>query len=157
MVKEIQALKKHGTWVGVLRKTLPRETKVVPLTWAFRIKRLPNGNFDKFEARLVVRGDLQENEGETFAPVVKWSTIRTVLTFDLKMGLKTRQIDFDNAFVQAELDEKESIYVSLPVGVDHPTHDNKEVALKLLKSLYGMTTAPKLWFLKAKALRKVGV
>ena len=49
---------------------------------------------------------------------------------------------------QAKLDEKGSIHVSLPVGVDHPTHDDKEVALKLLKSLYGMSTAPKLWFLK---------
>ena len=74
-------------------------SEVVPLMWAFRIKRLPNGDFDKFKARLVVRGDLQSDERETFAPVVKWSTIRTALAFALKMGLKTRQIDFDNAFV----------------------------------------------------------
>ena len=72
--------------------------------WAFEIKHLPSGDFDKFEAHLVVRGDLQiqSDETEIFAPVVKWSTIRTVLAFALKMDLKTKQIDFHNSFVQAE-------------------------------------------------------
>ena len=110
----------------------------------------PNGDFDEFKARLVVRGDLESDELETFVLVVKWSPIRTVLAFALKMGLKTRQIDFDNAFVQAELSEKDSIFCTLPVGVEHPTHFNRDVVLKLMKSLYGMKDAPKFWFLKAK-------
>ena len=119
MQKEVDALEKHGTWQGTLRSSIPEGAEVVPLTWAFRIKRLPNGDFDKFKARLVVRGDLQSDEQETFAPVVKWSTIRTVLVFALKMGLKTRQIDFDNTFVQAELSDKDSIHCTLLVGVEH--------------------------------------
>ena len=97
-----------------------------------------------------MRGNLQSDERETFAPAVEWSTIRTVLAFALKMGLKTRQIDFDNAFVQAELSEKDSIFCALPVGVEHPTHFNRDVVLKLMKSLHGMKDAPKFWFLKAK-------
>jgi hypothetical protein len=64
------------------------------------------------------------------------------------MKLKTRQIDFDNTFVKAELKEEESIYVTLPVGVHHAIHRSKDVALKLLKSLYGMKEAPKLWYQK---------
>ena len=151
MKKEINALEKHGTWRGVLKSSIPTNGEIIPLTWAFRIKRKPNGEFDKFKARLVVRGDLQNDERETYAPVVKWATIRTVLAFALQLKLKTRQIDFDNAFVQAELKEKESIYVTLPVGVHHPTHRREEVALKLLKSLYGMKEAPKLWYQKVTA------
>ena len=88
MQKEIADLEKHGTWQGTLRSTIPPGSEVVPLMWAFRIKRSPNGDFDKFKACLVVRGDLQSDERETFALVVKWSTIRTVLVFALKMGLK---------------------------------------------------------------------
>ena len=128
MEREIRALEKHGTWQGVVRSSIPKDAEVVPLAWVFRIKRKPNGDFDKFKARLVVRGDLQNDERETFAPVVKWSTIRTVLAFALRNGLKTRQIDFDNAFVQAELKEEESIYVTLPVGVHHAIHRSKDVA-----------------------------
>ena len=122
----------------MLRSSIPNNAKVVPLTWAFWIKRKPNGDFGKFKARLVVRGDLQHDERETFAPVVKWSTIWMVLAFALKMRLKTWQIDFDNAFVQAELEEKDSIFVTLPVGVHHAMHRNRDVALKLLNNLYGM-------------------
>ena len=150
MQREIEALESHGTWRGVLRSSIPSDAEVVPLTWAFRIKRKPNGDFDKFKARLVVRGDLQRDERETYAPVVKWSTIRTVLAFALKNKLKTRQVDFDNAFVQAELNENESIFCTLPVGAEHPTHLNKEVVLQLQKSLYGMRDAPKFWFRKVK-------
>jgi hypothetical protein len=157
MKKEITALEKHGTWTGVLKSDIPEHGEIIPLTWAFRIKRKPNGEFDKFKARLVVRGDLQNDERETYAPVVKWATIRTVLAFALQMKLKTRQIDFDNAFVQAELKEEESIYVTLPVGVHHAIHRSKDVALKLLKSLYGMKEAPKLWYQKVTAgLVKMG-
>ena len=89
MKKVITALEKHGTWTGVLKSTIPEDGEVVPLIWAFRIKRKPNGEFDKFKARLVVRGDLQDDERETYVPVVKWSTIRTVLAFALQMKLKT--------------------------------------------------------------------
>ena len=64
------------------------------------------------------------------------------------MNLKTRQIDFENAFVQAELSEKERIFVTLPVGVHHSTHRNQDVALKLMKSLYGMKESPRLWYKK---------
>ena len=136
MQKEIADLEKHGAWQGTLRSAIPLGSEVVPLMWAFRIKRLPNGDFDKFKARLVVRGDLQSDERETFALVVKWSTIGAALVFTLKMGLKTRQIDFDNAFVQAELAEKDSIFCTLPVGVEHPMHFNRDVVLQLMQSLF---------------------
>ena len=93
---------------------------------------------------MVVRGDLQNDERETHTPVVKWATIRTVSAFALQMKLKTQQMDFDNAFVQAELNEKERTHVTLPVGVCHVTHQSKCAALKLLKILHGMKEAPKL-------------
>ena len=104
-----------------------------------------------------MRGELQHDERETCAPVLKCATARTVLAFVLQMKLKTRQIDFDNAFVQAELNEKEQICVTLPVGVHHATHQSKDVALKPLESSHGMKEAPKLWHQKVTAgLMKMG-
>ena len=73
-----------------------------------------------------------------------------MLAFALKMGLKTRQIDFDNAFVQAESSEKDSIHCALPVSMEHPTDFDKDAVLKLMKSLCGMWDALKFWFLKVK-------
>ena len=60
-------------------------------------------------------------------------------------------MDFDNAFVQAELNEKERMCFTLPVGVHHATHQSKGLALKLLKSLHAMKEAPKLWHQKVTA------
>jgi hypothetical protein len=76
---------------------------------------LPDGTVLKLKARFCVRGDLQE-EGvdyfETYAPIVAWSTARMLLTVVLQEGWTTKQVDYTNAFAQAELDE--AVYVEPP-------------------------------------------
>ena len=67
-VKEIEALEKFGCWIEVPLSSAT--TKVLPGTWVFKVKRAPDGSFKKFKARYCVRGDLQEGDFETFAPVV---------------------------------------------------------------------------------------
>ena len=94
----------------------------------FKIKRLPNGDFDKFKVRICVRGDLQRVDSETYAPVVKWTTIRSVLAFAIKHELKTQQVDFSNAFVQGVLKEKDKVYIQLLKGFRHL---GKETVLRL--------------------------
>jgi hypothetical protein len=49
---------------------------------------------------------------ETYAPVVQWSTIIMLLTLVLREGWSTLQVDYTNAFAQAEL--KEEVYVEPP-------------------------------------------
>jgi hypothetical protein len=47
---------------------------VLPSTWAFKIKRYPDGRYKKVKARFCVRGDKQQegiNYFETWAPVVQ--------------------------------------------------------------------------------------
>jgi hypothetical protein len=82
--------------------------------WAFRVKRFPNGLVKKFKARFCVRGDMQI-EGvdffETWAPVVHWPTVRALIILATKMELVSAQADITAAFVHAELDEDEHIYV----------------------------------------------
>ena len=81
---------------------------VLKSTWAFKIKRFPNGLIRKFKARFCVRGDMQI-EGidfeETFAHVVNWITVRTLLILSVILSLKTAQIDYTAAFPQSALDE----------------------------------------------------
>jgi hypothetical protein len=62
----------------------------------------------RFQARVCAQGDLQK-EGidffETYAPVVLLSTIRLLLLTVLTEGWSTRQVDYTNAFAQANLKE----------------------------------------------------
>ena len=47
MTEGIKALLGRNTWTVIEKSDLPPNTKVVPSTWAFRIKRYPNGKVIK--------------------------------------------------------------------------------------------------------------
>lgn len=143
--KEIQALEKHGTWI--IDEISNATSKVLPGTWVFRRKRAPDGSILKYKARYCVRGDLQEQQNETYAPVVHWSTIRLFLILSMLLGWDTTTIDFSQAFVQASL--AEPVWIHLPRGFhsDDELETQTKRCLKLLKSLYGLSEAPRLWYL----------
>ena len=154
MVKEIKQLVLQNTWNCVERSKVPKtkDGKRRPIlkgTWAFKLKRLPDGSPLKFKARYCVRGDLQK-EGvdyfETYAPVVQWSTVRLLLTMILSNNWTTKQVDYTNAFAQATLEEQ--VYIEPPKGFGFKT--NVDRVLHLVKSLYGLKQAPKTFFEKLK-------
>ena len=101
------------------------------------------------KARFCVRRDLQI-EGmeffETYAPVVQWSTVCALLVMSIVLNLATQQIDFSNAFCQADIDEE--VYVEMPKDFGDPR--GRDMVLWLNKSLYGTKQAPRTWFLKLK-------
>ena len=149
MKKEIEDLEKRNTWVYVNRDSLPAGTFVVPTLWAQRKKLTPSGELKKYKSRITCRGDLMKKHGveplDTFSPVCMWSSVRLILTLTLLLGLKTESIDFSNAFVQADIPQGTNIYLEPPIGFDTPKPNQ---ALKLQKSLYGTSSAPRLWYEK---------
>ena len=56
-----------------------------------------------------------------------------MLSLSLSLGLKTKQVDYSNAFVQANIDEE--VFCELPQEFLGP--DEEQYVLKLKKSLYG--------------------
>lgn len=150
MMKEIMALLEQRTWTRVHRSEVPHGHKILKGTWAFKLKRLPDGTPLKYKARYCCRGDMQ-TEGidyfDTYAPVVQWSTVRLVLTLTLKNGWSTRQVDYTNAFAQADLQEE--VYIEPPRGFSGL--DGYDKVLRLRKSLYGLKQAPKTFFKKLRA------
>ncbi|CAB9527593.1 Retrovirus-related Pol polyprotein from transposon [Seminavis robusta] len=137
--KEIRDLEEHETWEEVSEESA--QGKIIPAMWVMKIKRKPDGSFDKFKARLVVRGDLMSKSGdynfETYAPTCAWSTIRMVLILALTWGWTTCTCDYSNAFIHATLDDP--IWIKLPRGYRSKLPGKS--CLRLKRSLYGTSVA----------------
>jgi hypothetical protein len=124
--------------------------------WLFKNKLHPDGTLERCKARWVVRGFSQRpgiDFHQTFSPVVKPTTIRTVLHLAATRQWPVHQLDVKNAFLHGDLAER--VYCHQPAGfVDelHPDH----VCL-LVKSLYGLKQAPRAWFQRlGNYLRSIG-
>jgi hypothetical protein len=147
MKKEISSLEKLKAWEIVDR---PQDKLVIGSTWAFRRKLYPDGSVRKLKARICCRGDQEPDSSvfDTYAPVVSWTTVRLLYILTLKLGLTTKQVDYTNAFVQADIHDEE-VYVSMPRGF---SLEGK--VMKLKKSLYGLRESPKNFFehLKSKLI-----
>jgi len=76
---ELRALEENGTWTVT---SLPPGKKAIGCKWTYRTKFKSDGNIDKCKARLVAL-DCRQKFGvdywETFAPVAKMTTVRTLL------------------------------------------------------------------------------
>ena len=119
--------------------------QILPTLWVLVKKFFPDGTFKKFRARLVIRGDLMQNpKSETFSPVAHWSTVRILLVFAMINDWYACTKDLLSAFLHARLPEGVSLFAHLPRGY-HSTLPGKS-CLRLLKSIYGTTTAPRLFF-----------
>jgi hypothetical protein len=142
--KEIESLESLNCWEEIALDQAT--TKVLPGTWVFRVKRAPDGSFKKFKARYCIRGDLQEGDFDTYAPVVSFPSVRLFIAWSLILNWVTCTIDFSNAFIQADL--KEPTFIHLPRGFNSSMDSNSKgkSCLKLKKSIYGLSVAPRLWF-----------
>ena len=138
--KEIEALERKGTWKEVPMHEA--KSKILRGTWVFRRKRAPTGVIKKFNGHFCVHGDLQEGDFDTFAPVVALASICLVLVFALTQGWRLICIDFSKAFIQAEL--AEPVWIPLPRG--YKSNMPEATCLQLIKSLYGLSIAPRLWY-----------
>lgn len=79
---------------------------------------------------------------ETFAPVAKMTTIRTLIAVASVCRWRISQMDVKNAFLNGDLHEE--VYMTPPPGVQHQPGQ----VCRLRKALYGLKQAPRAWFEK---------
>mgnify|MGYP000544772057 FL=1 len=141
MQEEMDALAENKTWDLV---KLPREKNVVGCKWVYKTKHDSDGNVSRHKARLVAKGYAQMqgvDYDETYAPVAKMATIRTLLAIGAAKGWFLHHMDVKNAFLHGNLEEE--VYMCQPPGFENKKHP--EFVCKLKKALYGLKQAPRAW------------
>jgi hypothetical protein len=99
---------------------------------------------NKYKARSVTKGYAQTygiDYEETYSPIAKMTTIRTIIAMGVVKGLSLHQMDVNNVFLHGDLQEE--VYMEQPPGYVDQTHPN--LVYRLKKSLYGLKQAPKAW------------
>jgi hypothetical protein len=132
------------------------------LDWILVFKRkYVDGGIDKYKVRATLRGDKQVEGAdyfELFAPVGKLSSLRLFLCIVAYLKLVCVQVDYKQAFLQANYDQKHEMYLTFPpfydiqnavnkLPVDHPIHKipkhkwKELLCLKINKTIYGLKQA----------------
>ncbi|KAJ9538691.1 hypothetical protein OSB04_031424 [Centaurea solstitialis] len=144
MEQELQAMKDNNTWSIV---SLPPGKNVVGCRWVYKVKLKADGTIERYKARLVAKGFTQQ-EGvdylETYSPVAKPATIKTMLALAAIQDWRLVQLDVNNAFLHGDLDEE--VYMKIPQGLS--IKGASDLVCKLHKSIYGLKQSSRQWYAK---------
>lgn len=131
------ALNRNHTWTLT---TLPRGRSPVDCRWIYKLKYRVDGSIERYKARLVAKGFSQRpgiDYDQTFSPVVKYDSLRTILSVTAAEDLELYQLDVTTAFLHGVL--KEEVYLRQPEG--HVIPGQETQVYRLHKSLYGLKQA----------------
>lgn len=109
--------------------------------WLYKHKFGADGTIRRHKSRLVANEKSQEHGldyDETFSPMVKPVTIRSVLHLALQRYWEVYHLDVKNAFLHDKLEE--TIYMQQPPDLKDESRPHH--VCKLEKALYGLKQAP---------------
>ena len=147
MQAEMDSIHHNQTWSLL---PLPPDKTAISSKWVYKIKPATTGNPTRYKARLVARG-FQQQDGvdflETFAPVVRWETIRVLIAIAVHLNWPLHQLDVLTAFLNGIL--QEDVYMHQPHGFVKPGEEH--LVCKLHKALYGLKQSPRVWYARLHA------
>nr|GFC92505.1 ribonuclease H-like domain-containing protein [Tanacetum cinerariifolium] len=104
--------------------------------WLFRHKYHVDGSLSRYKDRLVANGSSQQfgvDCGDTFSPVIKLATIRTILSVALSRNWPIHQLDVKNAFLNGKLSK--TVYITW-ILVSRPPNVNVVLSMWLFRHKY---------------------
>ena len=94
-----------------------KEKGCVISKWILKIKHVVDGSIKKYKARCVASGFSQKegnDYGDTFSPISRYTSIKTIISLAAKMKWKLHQMDVKTAFLNGVIEEE--VYIEQPQG-----------------------------------------
>jgi hypothetical protein len=149
-LEEIRSLGENKAYEVVDR---PKDAQVLPSMMVRKTKRA-HGKVERYKSRFVAKGCADRNKAikETFAPTLRYATLRFMIALAAMFGVVIHQLDIKTAFLNGVL--------PYPVFVEQPKSyavGGHTKVWRLKKALYGLVEAPRLWYEKlTEVLSKIG-
>ena len=140
MNDEMQSLKENNTWTLT---TLPAGRKAIACKWVYDYKYDSRGKIIRHKARLVAKGFSQRygvDYHETFSPVMRYKSMRLLLSLVANRDMELKQMDVCTAFLYAPIEEE--VYMQQPEGYEE---GSPQLVCKLNKTIYGTKQANREW------------
>jgi hypothetical protein len=140
---EYDQLVAANTWELVPRS---EALNVISGKWVFKIKKNADGSIDRYKARWVARGFSQKHDidySETFAPVIRYSSVRLLLSLANIYGLHLYGADVQNAFARSRCQDR--LYTAQPTNYAKTGPNGEALVCKLIMGLYGTKQAARDW------------
>lgn len=112
--------------------------------WVYKLKVDADGLVERHKARLAAQGFSQKfgvDYDETFSPVVRYESFRTMVTLAVQHGLMLHQMDVTTAFLNGYLEEE--VFMKQPEGFI--AKGQEHLVCKLKRSIYGLKQSPRCW------------
>lgn len=136
------AFELNNTWSLV---PPPPDWKPIDYKRVFKVKENTGGTVQLYKAWYMAKGFHQVHRfdfGKTFSPMVKPTTIRTILSIALTYMWEISKMNINNAFLDGELQEE--VFMDQPPRLE--CHHDPPLVCKLHKALCGLQQAPRAWF-----------
>jgi hypothetical protein len=138
---EIKAHIKNQTWTLV---PLPPGRTCIPSGWDYKLKTEKLGLPCQRKARFFAKGYRQVkgvDYQESFAPVVRYDSLRVIIAIAAARDLELIQLDVTTAFLNGLIDEV--VFIAQPEGYIVPGRESEVCRLK--KGIYGICQASRIW------------
>lgn len=132
---------KYQTWALI---NLHPGKKAGGCRWVFKTKCDTEGEIQKYKARLVAKGydhKYAEDYNGTFAPIVRRTSVRILLSIAATKKMNVKHLDIKNAFLYGQI--KEAVYSKQPWGFEQLSDRN--LVCKLQKTISGLRQATRCW------------
>ena len=147
MDDKVKRMIENKNFNEIPRSSVPTGQCILHAVWSHRRKTTPDGRIYHHRSHICADSSQQQyriDYTETYSPVVSWTTVCILLILSVLLNLKTRQVDYVQAFPQASMPEGENIFMEIPNGNDTSTSRSTKV-LKILQNIYGLKQAAFHW------------